>query len=135
MTKKKKTNSRSATCSATKRPKPSPPSSMAPAFAKVSSILRTPTFFEFVKRTTAFELHPWQRDYLVPILEGLAREKGQRILIHAPPQYGKSILVSKRFPAWALGINPKLRIVLAGYNQTHAADFCEVVRDIMQGPD
>jgi len=57
----------------------------------------------------------------------------KRILIHAPPQYGKSILVSKRFPAWALGKNPLLRIVLAGYNESHASSFCEVVRDVMAG--
>ena len=59
--------------------------------------------------------------------------RGKRILVHAPPQYGKSILVSKRFPAWALGKNPMLRIVIAGYNEGHACEFAEVVRDIMAG--
>src|SRR5207253_11184705 len=64
---------------------------------------------------------------------GEGRSRAKRILIHAPPQYGKSIIVSKRFPAWALGKDPKLRIVLAGYNVGHASGFCEVVRDIMAG--
>jgi predicted phage terminase large subunit-like protein len=68
---------------------------------------------------------------LVPLFESLTVETGKRILIHAPPQFGKSIIVSKRFPAWALGRNPLLRIILAGYNYGHAAGFCEVVREIV----
>lgn len=58
-----------------------------------------------------------------------------RILVHGPPQYGKSLPVSKRFPAYALGMRPLLRIVLAGYNLSHAKGFCEVVRDVMNGPE
>ena len=95
----------------------------------------TPTFQEYAKRTISFELHDWQQKHLVPLLASLTKEKGKRILIHAPPQFGKSILVSKRFPAWALGTKPELRIVLAGYNVNHASAFCEVVRDIMKGPE
>jgi hypothetical protein len=63
------------------------------------------------------------------------KERGLRILVHGPPQYGKSLPVSKRFPAYALGVKPLLRIVLAGYNVTHAKGFCEVVRDVMNGPE
>jgi predicted phage terminase large subunit-like protein len=88
---------------------------------------------ELVRRTTSFRLHDWQRKHLVPLLESLLSEKGKRILVHGPPQFGKSILVSKRFPAWALGVDPNLRIVIAGYNVTHASAFCEVVRDVMHG--
>src|SRR4029077_11346634 len=106
-----------------------------------------PSFQEFVEKTTNFQLHEWQKNHLVPLLESLVDtptpntqdlapttpKRAKRILIHAPPQFGKSILVSKRFPAWALGKNPLLRIILAGYNVGHAASFCEVVRDIMAG--
>ena len=112
-----------------------------------------PSFEQFLERTIGFELHEWQKRHLVPLLESLVEAQrpstegrkpntehrtpraGRRILVHAPPQYGKSILVSKRFPAWALGINPKLRIVLAGYNVGHASSFCEVNRDIMNSQD
>jgi hypothetical protein len=93
-----------------------------------------PTFQEFLSATVEFEPHKWQTDHLCPILESLVYEKGKRFLVHGPPQYGKSILVSKRFPAWALGVNPKLRIILAGYNVTHATGFGEVIRDVMHGP-
>ena len=61
-------------------------------------------------------------------------KSGKRLLIHGPPQFGKSILVSKRFPAWALGMNPYLRIALVGYNVDHACEFSEVNRTIMSNP-
>lgn len=50
----------------------------------------------------------------------------------APPQAGKSIIVSQRFPAWLVAQKPTHRIKLACYNITHAARFGRIVRDIMQ---
>lgn len=71
---------------------------------------------------------------LCPLLETLTKETGIRQLVHAPPQFGKSICTSKRFPAWALGRNPLTRIVIAGYNENHAiTQFAEPVRDLMLG--
>ena len=91
-----------------------------------------PTFLEFLENTLSFQLHSWQSEYLVPLLESLVEKRGQRILVHAPPQFGKSILCSKRFPAWALGTDPHRRIILAGYNVTHSTtQFAEPVRDLM----
>jgi len=96
---------------------------------------KAPSFRAFFERTTSFKPHEWQEKHLCPLLERLVREKGLRILVHGPPQFGKSLPVSKRFPAYALGVNPLLRIVLAGYNVSHAKGFCEVVRDVMNGPE
>lgn len=76
-----------------------------------------------------FELHDWQRDHLIPILEQCAHKKGVRVAIHKPPQYGGSVIVSNRFPAWLLGMDPYHRIALACYNVSHAAAFGEAVRD------
>lgn len=79
-----------------------------------------------------FELHDWQKFYLCKTLQRLVTETGVRMLVHAPPQFGKSICTSKRFPAWALGINPLTRIILAGYNVEHSTtQFAEPVRDLM----
>lgn len=75
-------------------------------------------------------MEPWQ----AIVCERLARlkdEQGQRVLIHGPPQHGKSIIISQRFPAWLLGQVPTLRVRLACYNETHARRFSATVRDLM----
>jgi phage terminase large subunit-like protein len=75
-------------------------------------------------------LHPWQKDHLCPILDRLRHEKGLRILLHGPPQYGKSIIVSQRLPAYLIGHDPLHRVGLACYNESHSENFGAVIRDI-----
>lgn len=86
---------------------------------------------EFVERTTNHRLDGWQRD-LCSRLESLAYTTGRRMLIHAMPQAGKSIIVSQRFPAWLLTRKPQHRVKLACYNVTHSTRFGKIVRDLMQ---
>jgi predicted phage terminase large subunit-like protein len=85
----------------------------------------------FVERTTRHKLDGWQL-HLCGVLEGLAETTGRRLLIAAPPQFGKSIIVSQRFPAWLLARKPEHRVKLACYNITHATKFARIVRDLMQ---
>lgn len=77
---------------------------------------------EFIETTTTFTLEPWQR-LLCDRLERLRDERGARLLIHGPPQFGKSIIISQRFPAWLIGHRPTIRVPIACYNETHAARF------------
>lgn len=94
-----------------------------------------PTFDEWAQRSLPqFPLHAWQRDVLCPLLQRLAGETGVRVAIHAPPQYGKSILVSQRLPAYLLGVDPLHRVGLACYNETRATDFGQVVKVLMLAP-
>lgn len=102
-----------------------------PTQAKRPRIDTPNTLTEFVESTVAFKLHDWQKLHLCPLLERLRTEKGLRILLCAPPQYGKSVIVSQRLPAYLIGHNPITRIGLACYNQTHASNFGAVVRDLM----
>lgn len=55
--------------------------------------------------------------------------------MHGPPQFGKSIIISQRFPSWNLGISPLSRVRLACYNLTHAERFSKVNLSIMRGPE
>ncbi len=104
-------------------------SSLASQLAREA--VEVPPLAEFVDRTVNFTLHGWQHQ-LCAILERARTETGLRILIHGPPQYGKSIIVSQRFPAWMIGANPNVRIGLACYNESHSAGFGDVVRTIAQ---
>lgn len=63
------------------------------------------------------------------------RGKGTRDAIHAPPQFGKSIIISQAYPAWILGYDPAHRFRLATYNISHSKAFSEVVLNILRGPE
>ena len=88
---------------------------------------------EFFEDTTNLTIQRWQA-HLAARLERLAHEEGQRIVIHGPPQHGKTILTSQRFPAWLLGQNPLLRIRLAAYNQEHAEAQSGINIEMMRDP-
>ena len=93
-----------------------------------------PNLGEFVERSVNFSLHSWQKDYLCPLLERCIHERGLRIAIHAPPRYGKSIIVSQRLPAWILACDPAHRVGLAMHNETKAARFGTVIKSLMLDP-
>lgn len=89
---------------------------------------------DFVERTTGHVLDDWQR-HLCARLERLEYERDQRIVIHAPPQMGKSVILSQRFPVWLLTRRPDITIKLACYNITRAAKHSRVARDLMQSKE
>lgn len=89
---------------------------------------------DYVELTCQFRLEPWQRQ-ICERLERLKDERGQKLLIHAPPQYGKSIIVSQRFPSWLIGADPTHRVRLACYNVSHAIRFSKVNLAIMRMPE
>ena len=92
------------------------------------------TFTEFCERTLNFKLHDWQK-IVTERLGRLKDERGARIVMHGPPQYGKSVITSQRLPAYLLGTNPLRRVGLACYNITHASGFGDVVKALMQSPE
>ena len=85
----------------------------------------------FVEYTTRDErgrpikCHDWQKNHFIPRLS--FKPKGLRYRFHAPPQYGKSIILSKRFPLWALVNNPLLRIVVVTYNEDFGKRFYDAL--------
>lgn len=56
-------------------------------------------------------------------------------MVNMPPRHGKSELASRRFPAWLLGINPEIEIVVASYNADKAREFGYEVRDIVRSSE
>ena len=47
----------------------------------------------------------------------------KRLIVSVPPQYGKSTLISKYFPAWFEGNYPEEKIILATYEANFAASW------------
>ena len=83
---------------------------------------------ELTKRDYA----PAPHHYLIAsYLEQVERGEIDRLMIYSPPRHGKSEIVSRRFPAWYLGRNPKKQIIAASYNSDLAADFGRDVRNLV----
>ena len=51
-----------------------------------------------------------------------------RLMLFVPPQHGKSEIVSRKFPAWALGKNPLLKIVGSSYSADLAQQFSRSIQ-------
>lgn len=98
-------------------------------------LLEPPTLAGMVEATTInLYLESWQ-EIVCDRLERLTHQTGQRLLIHGPPQHGKSILVAQRLPAYLLGINPTARVRLGCYNISHAERFSKVNLDLMRSAE
>jgi predicted phage terminase large subunit-like protein len=69
-----------------------------------------PSFVEFCEMTTGLTLEPWQKVYAQRLGEWV-HKKGQKLLLHAPPQLGKSLFAAGRLPAYLIGSDPLNRRV------------------------
>ena len=59
----------------------------------------------------------------------------KRVMVFVPPQHGKSEIVSRRFPAWALGRNPDLKIVGCSYSSDLASQFSRAIQRTIDTPE
>jgi len=57
--------------------------------------------------------------------------KLKRLIINIPPGHGKSNL-AKLFVAWALGRNPKRRIIYSSYSDDKASEVTGAIRDVIE---
>lgn len=95
-----------------------------------------PPLAAYVEQTTAFKLEAWQQKVCKRLQDIIdLNQTGVRLLIHGPPQFGKSLVISQRFPAYALGRRPLWRLRTACYNVTHAERFSKVNLELMRAPD
>lgn len=58
-----------------------------------------------------------------------------RLMVFMPPQHGKSEIISRHLPAWALGRNPALKVAAASYSASMARKFSAAVQNTMAGPE
>jgi hypothetical protein len=70
-------------------------------------------------------MHPsykwnWHHRTIADTLNRFFSGELKRVMVFVPPQHAKSELTSRLFPAWALGKNPDLKIVLASYSASLA---------------
>lgn len=67
---------------------------------------------------------------LCELLEKVERGELLRVCVSVGPQFGKSQIISRGFPAWAAGRKPSRNFMLGTYNQDFAEEFGGEVRGI-----
>ena len=77
----------------------------------------------------------WFHEILLDKLDRFAKGEIKKLMIFMPPQHGKSELVSRRLPAYMLGINPNLRIAGASYVANLARSFNRSIQRIMDSEE
>lgn len=74
-------------------------------------------------------------DLIAEKLEAVVTGEVDRLMVNMPPRHGKSELASRRFPAFLLGVQPQVEIVVASYNADKAREFGYEVRDIVKSSE
>lgn len=70
-------------------------------------------------------------DYCQMLYKGIIRN----LMVFVSPQHGKSEIVSRNFPAWALGKNPDLKIVGTSYSANLAEQFSRSIQRIIDSKE
>lgn len=73
----------------------------------------------------------WHHRVVADALDRVLSGKCRRLMVFEPPQNGKSEQVSRRFPAFALGRRPALRIIAWSYSDSLAQDMSRDVQKII----
>jgi predicted phage terminase large subunit-like protein len=67
--------------------------------------------------------------------QNFSTEKGCRLIINMPPRHTKSEFASYLFPAWMMGINPRLKIIQATHTGELAVRFGRKIRNLMNSKE
>lgn len=74
----------------------------------------------------------WHHRVMCRYLDAFSRGTIKRLLIFSPPRHGKSQLVSRHLPAYALGQDPDLNIIACSYNASLANQMNRDVQRVME---
>lgn len=98
-----------------------------------------PTFTDFKRQVWSTYVHAPHQAAIDNVLSQVADyvlTKGQRgikrAMIFMPPRHGKTMSVSRMFPAWLMACNPRLRLIMASYGAILAARNSRTVRNLIQ---
>lgn len=58
-----------------------------------------------------------------------------KLMLFVPPQHGKSEIVSRKFPAWVLGRNPRMKIVGSSYSADLAQQFSRSIQRVIDSKE
>lgn len=78
----------------------------------------------------------WNLPHVETVRRALARVTAgacKRLIVSMPPQHGKSSALTVPYPVYRLARDPRLRVAVGAYNQTHANRFSRKSRRVAAG--
>lgn len=81
-----------------------------------------------------YKVDPFHK-HLSELLDQAAAGNINKLIVIAPPQHGKSELVSRRLPAYWVGNNPNQPIILTSYGASLAHSMSRRAREIVESSD
>ncbi len=94
---------------------------------------------DYVQRCyPSFALSPWQLDLcekLRRFVESIERGESPRLMVHVPPQCGKTTIVSRAFVAWVAGGHPEWDGIMASYAQSMSRKNSRWVRNRLRSAE
>ncbi len=75
---------------------------------------------------------PAHVDLIDQLLVRVAAGELRRLIVTVPVRHGKSEMCSRYFPAWLLGMQPRLQVVVAGYAASFAEEWGAKARDVLE---
>jgi predicted phage terminase large subunit-like protein len=76
--------------------------------------------------------HEYVAEALDEFIWAVRKKQKPRLMIFEPPRHTKSELVSRRLPAYVMGLEPRWQFIQATYSGDFAADFGREVRTILE---
>lgn len=92
-------------------------------------------FYKFIPYINSLYQSQWFHKVIADHCQMLLEGKIRNLMVFVPPQHGKSEIVSRNFPAWALGRNPDLKIVGTSYSANLAEQFSRSIQRIIDSPE
>ena len=97
---------------------------------------------QFIKSYFKWETPKWITEFLIDDylyiiadhLQKVFEQKINRLIINIPPWHSKTEMVSKCFPAWALGKNPHYQVITTWYSASLTVGFSQQTKDIYNSP-
>ena len=120
-----------------KAPKPASPNIHALKLQQAAKVhLARNNYQDFTRYTFPRLIENWHHTLLLnEIDKALKFQQGnQHLIVVTPPRHGKSELVSRRAPAYALGRYPELEIIQATYSEDLASKMGRDVLKIIDDP-
>ena len=84
----------------------------------------------------------WHFDYICKTLSLTLKDYAEaqnervitRLMLNMPPSYGKTEIIARTFPAWALGRDRTRKIIYISYSDELCRKISNQVRDLMKSP-